>query len=108
MVNVPPPLTVQVTPALFLSLVTIAFSVVVSPGSTVEEVTVIATLIGGELPPQLMRRLARLRETRAIEQTPALRARCALNIRGTSQWLGRASRGIWRRANWGQTIRMEI
>ena len=50
--RLPPPLTVQVTPALFLSLVTVAVSVVESAPSTVIEDAVIATLIGLELPPQ--------------------------------------------------------
>jgi len=50
--NVPPPLTVQVTPALFLSFVTAAVSVTESVASTVVADAVTATLAGCEPPPQ--------------------------------------------------------
>lgn len=49
--SVPPPLTVQVTPALFWSLVTVADKVVESVPSTVLAAAVTATLTGGALPP---------------------------------------------------------
>jgi hypothetical protein len=48
----PPPLTLHVTPSLFLSLVTVAVSVTVSVASTVDAEAVTATLGGLELPPQ--------------------------------------------------------
>ena len=56
--SVPPPLTVQVTPPLFLSLVTAAVSVTVSVGSTVDADDVMAMLTGALLPPQPANRLA--------------------------------------------------
>jgi hypothetical protein len=49
--RVPPPLRVQVTPALFLSLVTVAVSVTVFAGSTVVAADDTATLTGWELLP---------------------------------------------------------
>jgi hypothetical protein len=49
--RVPPPLTDHVTPAAFLSFVTVAVNVAVSVGSTVEAEDVTATLTGFELPP---------------------------------------------------------
>jgi hypothetical protein len=49
--SVPPPLTVQVTPALFWSLLTVALSVVVSPPSTVLAAAVTETFTAGALPP---------------------------------------------------------
>jgi hypothetical protein len=50
---VPPPLvTAQLTPALFLSLVTVAVRVTESAPSTVIDAAVIEMLIGLELPPQ--------------------------------------------------------
>ena len=48
--SAPPPETVQVTPALFWSLVTVAVSVTVSVASTMMALAVMATL-GVELPP---------------------------------------------------------
>ena len=48
----PPPLTVQLTPAAFLSCVTTADNVTESVASTLDEAAVTATLIGAELPPQ--------------------------------------------------------
>jgi hypothetical protein len=48
----PPPLTLQVTPALFLSLAIVAVSVVVSVPSTVVAAAVTVTLRGFEYPPQ--------------------------------------------------------
>ena len=48
---VPGPLTVQVTPPVFLSLVTVAVNVVVSFPSTVLDAAVTATLVAGALPP---------------------------------------------------------
>jgi hypothetical protein len=50
--SVPPPLTVQVTPAEFLSWVTVAVRVVESVPSTVVAAAVTVRLIGFELPPQ--------------------------------------------------------
>lgn len=51
--NVPPPLTVHVTPAPFWSFVTAAVSVVLSVPSTVDAAAVTLTLIGLDLlPPQ--------------------------------------------------------
>jgi hypothetical protein len=51
--NVPPPLVMlQLTPALFLSWLTVAVRVTVSAPSTVDDEAVIATLMGLELPPQ--------------------------------------------------------
>jgi hypothetical protein len=44
--NVPPPLTLHETPALFLSLVTVAVSVTASVPSTVAAEAVTATLTG--------------------------------------------------------------
>jgi hypothetical protein len=49
--SAPPPLTVQVTPALFWSLLTVAVNVVVSPPSTVPAAAVTETPTAGELPP---------------------------------------------------------
>lgn len=48
----PPLLTVQLTPALFLSLLTVAVSVTESDPSKVEEEDVMEMLMGLELPPQ--------------------------------------------------------
>jgi len=50
--SAPPPLTLHVTPALFLSFVTTAVSVTASVASTVAAEAVTATLGGVELPPQ--------------------------------------------------------
>ena len=57
--RVPPPLTLQVTPAEFLSFVTVAVNVVVSLPSTVLAANVTATLAAGELPPQPVKVAAR-------------------------------------------------
>jgi hypothetical protein len=53
--NVPPPLTVQVTPAEFLSLVTVAVSVTASAPSTVVGDGVTATPTGWTIVPQPVR-----------------------------------------------------
>jgi hypothetical protein len=50
--RVPPPLTLQETPALFESLVTVAVTVVVSVGSTVAEAAETVTLLGGLAHPE--------------------------------------------------------
>jgi hypothetical protein len=50
--RVPPPLTLHVTPAEFLSFVTVAVNVVESLPSTVLAEAVTATLADGELPTQ--------------------------------------------------------
>jgi hypothetical protein len=50
--SVPPPLTVHVTPSLFVSFVTVAVRVSVSVPSTVVADAVTATVFGAELPPQ--------------------------------------------------------
>ena len=50
---------VQVTPSLFLSLVTEAVNVTESVGSTVDAEDVMERLMGLELPPQPANRLAR-------------------------------------------------
>jgi hypothetical protein len=104
LVKVPPPLTIHATPALFLSFVTIAVRVEVSPGSTVEEALVTATLMGGELLPQQSRRVERLRATRANKQTPALRAKDARGIRVTSNRSAVPQAELRGRANSGQSI----
>jgi hypothetical protein len=64
--SVPPPLTVQVTPALFWSLLTVALSVVVSPPSTVLAAAVTETPTAGEPPPHpaIHRDAARPRQAR--------------------------------------------
>ena len=59
--SVPPPLvTVQLTPAAFLSLLTVAVKVTVSAPSTVIDEAVIAMLIGFEPPPQPDKHTAKL------------------------------------------------
>jgi hypothetical protein len=49
--SVPPPLTLQFTPAAFLSFVTVTLTVVVFAPSTVGEAAVTEMLSGAELPP---------------------------------------------------------
>jgi hypothetical protein len=65
--SVPPPLTVQETPLLFESLVTVAVSVTASVGSTVEADDVTDTPTGFELPPQPDRVSA---QSSVIKQAP--------------------------------------
>ena len=60
--SVPPPLTVHVTPALFLSLVTVAVSVAVSVPST-EDAEALTETDGEELPPHPGRNDAKVKMT---------------------------------------------
>jgi hypothetical protein len=69
--SAPPPLTVHVTPAEFLSLVTVAVSVAESVGSTVDADDVTATLIGFELPPQPVIQIVVLAARQTRRQTRA-------------------------------------
>jgi hypothetical protein len=71
--SVPPPLTDQVTPSLFLSFSTEAVRVAVSVGSTVEAEAVTVRLTGFELPPQPANRLATKRQ--GTVKAPALKIR---------------------------------
>jgi len=68
----PPPETLHETPALFLSLVTVAVSVTVSVPSTVAAEEVTATLMGlEELPPQPVIQIDTLAERQTKSETRA-------------------------------------
>jgi hypothetical protein len=70
--NVPPPLTLHETPALFLSLVTVAVRVTASVPSTVAAEAVTATLTGlEELPPQPVNQIDALAERQTARETRA-------------------------------------
>jgi hypothetical protein len=63
--RVPPPLTLHVTPAAFLSLFTLAVRVVVSAPSTVLAAAVTVILRGFEWPPQPVNTAAKMQTKRA-------------------------------------------